>query len=101
MNPPPPIPHDCGRTTLRPKTIEAAASIASPPRSSTDRPIADAIGDSVATTPPPPRVAGRYFEPSLAEAAEATSKKQSAHAVAPQRPSLIPSDYGAGPEAVL
>src|SRR3954449_2162076 len=99
MNPPPPIPHDCGRTTLRPKTIEAAASIALPPRSSTDRPIADAIGDSVATTPPAPRAAGRYFEPSLAGAAEATSKKQSAHAVAIQRPGFIPSDYGVSASA--
>src|SRR4051812_47891566 len=78
MNPPPPIPHDCGRAALRPKTIEAAASIALPPRSRTDRPIADAMGDSVATTPPLLRVAGRYIEPSFAPATGATSRKQAA-----------------------
>src|SRR4051794_35556359 len=96
MNPPPPMPHDCGRTTFRPKTIEAAASIALPPRSSTERPIADAIGDSVATTPPAARVAGRYIEPSLAGAGEAASRKHSAAAVALHRRRLIASAYGAG-----
>src|SRR4051812_1919331 len=95
MNPPPPIPHDCGRATLRPKTIDAAASMALPPRSSTERPMADAMGDSVATMPPGARVAGRYIEPSLAGAAVAAGRKQSAPAVALQRPSLIAPAYGA------
>src|SRR3954467_12610243 len=96
MNPPPPMPHDCGRTTLSPKTIEAAASIALPPRSSSERPMADAIGDSLATTPPAPRVAGRYIDPSLAAAPEATSKKPSAPAVALHRRTFIAPVYGAG-----
>src|SRR5215208_7641427 len=51
MNPPPPMPHDCGRATPRAKTVEAAASIALPPCSSTSRPTSAACGDSVATTP--------------------------------------------------
>src|SRR3954471_331614 len=95
MNPPPPIPHDWGRATLRPKMIDAAASMALPPWSSTERPIADAMGDSVATMPPAPRAAGRYIEPSLAGAAVAANRKQSAPAVALQRPSLIAPAYGA------
>src|SRR3954470_9787645 len=96
MNPPPPMPHDCGRATLRPKMIDAAASLALPPRSSTERPMADAMGDSVATMPPGARVAGRYIEPSLAGAAVAASRKRSAPAVALQRPSVISSGYAAG-----
>ena len=54
MNPPPPIPHDCGRATPSAKTVAAAASIALPPRASTARPARAAAGDSVATTPAVP-----------------------------------------------
>ena len=54
MNPPPPIPHDCGRATPSAKTVAAAASIALPPRASTARPTRAAAGDSVATTPAVP-----------------------------------------------
>src|SRR3954464_14003726 len=96
MNPPPPMPHDCGRTALSPKTIELAASIALPPRSSTERPMADAIGDSLATMPPALRVDGRYFDPSLAAAPEARSRKQSAPTVALDRRTFIAPVYGAG-----
>src|SRR4051794_23045141 len=78
MNPPPPIPHDCGRATFSAKMIDAAASTAFPPWSSTPLPIAEAAGDSVATIPPVLRVAGRYLEPSFAGAAAAIAK----HAVA-------------------
>src|SRR3954470_22549567 len=96
MNPPPPMPHDCGRTTLSPNTIEAAASIALPPRSRSERPMADAIGDSLATTPPAPRAPARYIDPSLAAAPEATSREQSAPAVALHRRTFIAPVYGAG-----
>ena len=70
MNPPPPMPHDCGRATLRANTVAAAASTALPPRSSTDRPTRAAAGDSVATTPRSPLAGGRSLEPGLAWATD-------------------------------
>src|SRR4051794_39077556 len=98
MNPPPPIPHDCGRATLSAKTIEAAASTALPPLSSTARPIWEATGDSLATIPPGLRVAGRYIEPSLAGAAAARTSTHSATALPPTH--LTPQDgTGAAPRA--
>src|SRR4051794_17770537 len=86
MKPPPPIPHDCGRAALRANTIEAAASTALPPRSSTARPTSEAAGDSVATMPPGLRVAGRYIDPSLALA---TATASSAHSAATTIPRFI------------
>src|SRR3954447_6414969 len=66
MKPPPPMPHDCGRATPSAKTVEAAASIALPPCSSTSRPPAAAAGGSVATTPYGLVTPGWKREPSLA-----------------------------------
>src|SRR5919202_495987 len=66
MTPPPPIPHDCGRATPSANTIEAAASTALPPWSSTSRPTAAAAGDSVATTPRGLVTPGWKREPSVA-----------------------------------
>src|SRR4051794_27122627 len=63
MNPPPPIPHDCGRATFRAKTVATAASTALPPASSTPRPTRAAAGDSVAMTPSVPCTPGRNCEP--------------------------------------
>src|SRR3954463_14949191 len=66
MNPPPPIPHDCGRATFRAKTVATAAAPACPPASSTPRPTRAAAGDSVATTPRRPVTPGRNSEPCFA-----------------------------------
>src|SRR3954452_4734905 len=66
MNPPPPIPHDCGRATFRAKTVATAASTALPPASSTPRPTRAAAGDSVAMTPRRPVTPGRNSEPCFA-----------------------------------
>src|SRR3954470_16224238 len=71
MNPPPPIPHDCGRATLSAKTVAAAASIALPPASSTPRPTRPAAGDSVATTPSLPVAPARNCDPCFAPAGTA------------------------------
>src|SRR4051794_21850379 len=102
MNPPPPIPHDCGRATLRPKTMAAAASTALPPRSRTALPICDAATDSVATMPPVLRVAGRYIDPSLAGAIAGASRTHDApttatHARPPPR--AIARNGTTGPDA--
>src|SRR5919107_1817754 len=66
MNPPPPIPHDCGRATFSANTVATAASMALPPDSSTLRPIRAAAGDSVATTPSRPVTPAWNRDPSRA-----------------------------------
>src|SRR3954453_15926021 len=63
MNPPPPMPHDCGRATLSAKTVAAAASTALPPASRIPRPTRAAAGDSVAMTPRVPVTPGWNWEP--------------------------------------
>src|SRR5215212_2741878 len=74
MNPPPPMPQDCGRATPKAKVAATAASTALPPPSSTSRPIREASGDSEATTPPSLRTASRNFEPSSPEAREEATR---------------------------
>src|SRR5262249_10305456 len=81
MNPPPPIPHDCGRATPSAKTVAAAASIALPPRASTARPTRAAAGDSVATTPAVPLTPSWYRVPWTATAIE-PGRKHAAQASA-------------------
>src|SRR3954454_11891662 len=73
MNPPPPIPHDCGRATFRAKTVATAASTALPPASSTPRPTRAAAGDSVAMTPSRPVTPGRNSDPCFARAGTAAT----------------------------
>ena len=73
MNPPPPMPQDCGRATPSANTVVTAASIALPPRASTSRPARAAAGDSVATTPLRPLTPGWMREPSVAGAVDGSS----------------------------
>src|SRR3954453_14074074 len=68
MNPPPPMPHDCGRATLSAKTVATAASTALPPASRIPRPTRAAAGDSVAMTPRVPVTPGWNCEPCWARA---------------------------------
>ena len=51
MKPPPPMPENCGSTTLSMNWIAAAASIALPPRASTSAPAFAASGCDTDTTP--------------------------------------------------
>src|SRR3954452_3042958 len=68
MNPPPPMPHDCGRATLSAKKVAAEASTALPPASRIPRPTRAAAGDSVAMTPRVPVTPGWNCEPCWARA---------------------------------
>src|SRR3954454_15806091 len=63
MNPPPPIPHDCGRATLSANTVATAASTALPPASRIPRPTRAAAGDSVAISPRVPVTPAWNCEP--------------------------------------
>src|SRR3954470_9246188 len=64
MNPPPPIPHDCGRATLMANTVAAAASTALPPPFRISRPMREAAGASVAIAAVGEVTAGWEREPS-------------------------------------
>ena len=65
MNPPPPIPHDCGRTTESAKLVATAASTAFPPALRISSPARDAAAWSAATAPPAytPRCASTDWGP--------------------------------------
>src|SRR4051812_25844235 len=78
MNPPPPMPHDCGRATLSAKTVVAAASTALPPTSRIPRPTRAAAGDSVAMTPSVPVTPGWNCEPCFARAGTAATPSRAA-----------------------
>src|SRR3954469_20075128 len=85
MNPPPPIPHDCGRATLMANTVAAAASTALPPAARTSRPMRAAAGDSVAIAAVGDVTAAWNREPSAPWAGTAASARTSAAAKATQR----------------
>src|SRR3954469_21539244 len=76
MNPPPPMPHDCGRATLSAKTVATAASTALPPASRIPRPTRAAAGDSVAMTPRVPVTPGWNCEPCWARAGTAATARR-------------------------
>ncbi|MEE9221844.1 MAG: hypothetical protein V3V40_00090 [Nitrosomonadaceae bacterium] len=71
MKPPPPIPEDCGSTTLSAKATAAAASTALPPSRRILAPTSAAIGSLVATTPPctPGTPSFRSLSPAQADVA--------------------------------
>src|SRR3954452_25285906 len=98
MNPPPPMPHDCGRATPRANTVETAASIALPPCSSTSRPTAADCGDSVATTPYGLVTPGWKREPSVALELVGT-KARAPHRATAKRQDRMPDRYPLGAAA--
>src|SRR3954453_8481273 len=92
MNPPPPMPQDCGRATPSAKTVDTAASMAFPPCSSTSRPTAAAAGDSVATTPYGLVTPGWNRDPSVALEVVGISARRP-HSMAARRHDRMPDRY--------